>query len=188
MKENIKSSLSKADAFKIIGIVLFLIAIVLVAWFFMYGERTVTGNFNEDSKETTMACKGNDLVYPFFGDDSSVPSTTAVNAIFDTDGVRSIALSHTMRYNDEAEASAKTALHNAAMNISFGENGFNADAFSATYTINKNEARVNLYATKSQLSDISAKYFLLEDFSIASPASQYEEYYQKYGFKCELSE
>lgn len=161
---------------------------MLLIWFFTHGQRTVTGSFTEDSKNTTLTCTGTNLTYPFFVDEDPVRSTTKINVIFNSTGIHSISLNRSMFYNSEAEASSRTGLHNAAMNTSFGENGFNADAFSAAYETTGSESRITLYAIESQFSRVSAKYFMIEDFDIKSSADRYKAYYQKEGFSCDLSE
>lgn len=166
------------------GILLILVAIVLMIIFLLRGETTVTNSTTTEAKNTTLSCSTAGLDYPFFRYDESTSKETKITAIYSGEDFKSIALFQTMYYDDESLVKGSEAQNHAAMNISFGESGLEANAFSAAYSMQDDKMEMSLYATNSDFNTNAGKYFLANGYSYKSAIDKLEKNYEDQGFEC----
>lgn len=167
-----------------IGAILALAAIVLIIMFLLRGETTVTNSDPETVNRTTVSCEVTDLEYPFFRYDNSTKKTTKVTFLFNDDKFKTISLAQTMHYDDSDSVRGSEAQNHAAMNISFGENGLDADAFSASYSMQDDKMIMTLYATGEDFDTNTSKYFLARNYSSRSTLDGLKKNYTEQGFTC----
>ena len=165
-----------------IGIVLILASIVLITWFFLKGQTTVTGDFDEDEYYTSLTCKTEGISYPFFEHDNAIKKETEVTAIFKNDGkLDSIAFTQKMYYANGDKAKGSEAINHASMNKSFGS-VLGPDALNANYYSDETMMRMRLYTSGKEYSSDSRKYFLIDTAS--QTIDNIERNYVGKGFEC----
>ena len=168
-----------------VGLSLVLVAGVLLFWFFMKGETTITGNWPEPELSQSMSCESNNFAYPFFTYDKSTKKSTRINIIFNNDNLYSIALIYNLYLNDAEIISSSEAANHAAMNISFGNNGLEAESLGMDFARLQDSLKMSLYAKSSDINSASAKYFLLDDNdSKAYNVELVKKSYENKGFVC----
>lgn len=169
----------------VIGITLFVIAVILLLWFLLKGETKTTGEWTGAETTKSLSCKADNLPYPVYETGNVLNSTTQVNATFDSDKINSISLLYKASYTSAKIAKAENDALTAAMNINFGKNGMEAFSLNATFNVNDNTTQMSLYANQPDLNDNSVKYFMLDD--LPSKIDDYQKAYQAKGFKCEMT-
>lgn len=179
----------KSNLLVVLSFSLFIFAILVFFVFMMQGTTTTSGGYPENTKNSSILCNNDGLSYPFFRYDESIEKNTEITALFNDGSLKSISLRHTLSYNSESLVTTSEAQNHAAMNISFGNNRLEADAFSARYSKSDNKMIMNLYASQSDLKAANGnRYFLLDRLSIDSSIDQYKDYYEKQGFVCKINE
>jgi len=188
MEEKKKKKKSKTDWLGSIGLTLILTAAALMVWFFLKGETVVTGEYEGGERSTSVSCKAEGINYPIFTFDESTGKTTETTVLFSDGEMKSISLIETLNYPD-IEASRMSESHNhAAMNISFGAAGLNADAFNANYSPQKDKMLMTLYADADEFNEVSAKYFMANGLNKKSTLDEFAKKYAAQGFNCVKTE
>ena len=179
----------KSNLLTVLSFSLCIFAVLVFFVFMMQGKTTTSGGYPENTKDGSIICNNNGLDYPFFRYDESIKKDTEITALFNDENLKSISLRYTLSYSNESLATTSEAQNHAAMNINFGNNQLEADAFSARYSKNGNKMIMNLYASQSDLKTTNGnRYFLLDNLSIDSSIEQYKDYYEKQGFICKINE
>lgn len=167
-----------------IGIILILVAIVLITIFLLRGETTVINNETETERRITVSCEIAGLEYPFFRYDNSIKKTTKVAFLFSNEKFKTISLSQAMYYDDGDLVKNSEAQNHAAMGISFGENGLDANALSSAYSMQADKMVMTLYATENDFNINTSKYFLAQGYSSKSTVDGLKKNYAAQGFTC----
>lgn len=182
---------SKIMIIRIVGVIFVVVAVILAIWFLLNGEKTVTGGYPATEKATALSCTKRDETYSIL--DSKIERTDTkdlkIDAIFNGQELNSIALSYMLYYgNNDLAATGEAKVH-AAMNDSFNENELSPDSLGANYNKMQNNVKMTLYATRSELNDKTAKYFLL-DFSVRNPLTldSMKKHYEGKEFKCDVND
>lgn len=168
----------------VMGIVLILVAAVLLVWFFLHGETKVSGGWPEPEVSVAVVCKSESFEYPFFTYDQSSSKTTEINAVFKDDKLSMLSFIYTLGYGNEAASTESEARNHAAMNISFGNAGLEADALGASYSVLSDAMKFSLSADGNAARGIGARYFMLtggETYNVGRLMANY----QGQGFECE---
>lgn len=184
-KEKHQSKSLDKTAFIIIGIFLFIIAVILLFWFLLNGETKTTGEWTGSKTTESLNCKADGLPYPIYETDNILNSTTQVNTTFDSNKIDSISLLYKASYASAKVAKVENDALTAAMNVNFGKNGMEAFALNATFSVNGDTAQMSLYAKQSDLNNNSVKFFMLDD--LPSTIDDYQKTYQAKGFECEVT-
>ena len=175
------------DLYSIVGIILVLAAVVLLIWFLLKGQTTVEGGFPDPEKTTSISCKASSsFLYPFFKYDNSNGKSTEINATFENDELRKIALIVMMNYGSVEEIEQSEANNHAAMNFSFADAGLGPDAFSSNYARLSSGLKYSISNGADDLYKGGTKYFLLEELN-TSPFKMEDvmSALKKKGFTCE---
>lgn len=182
-----KKTKKKTDWLGSIGLTLILTAIVLIICFFLNGGTTVTGELTGGTRYSSLSCSAEGIIYPFFEFDETTNEKTEVKVLFGEGGMKSISLTQTMYYPDLGTSKASEAHNHAAMNISFGELGYKADAFEANYSVQEDKMIMTLYATEANFDDVSARYFLAKGMDEASTIDDFTKVFNDQGLNCVIS-
>lgn len=166
-----------------IGLLLVAISIISAVLFLLNGETKVTGNWSGSETSESLTCKGSNIDYPVFSSDR-VNSETKINAVFNGDTITSISLLRQETYNNAREAKVQSDSHEFDLNSSFANNGQKAYALNANFSINETRIQMSLYASGNDLSNKTAKYFLL-DVLPSGGVNAYEKQFKNKGFVCE---
>lgn len=170
-------------------IILVLVAIVLVIIYFLHGKTTTTSEKIPNVKSVALSCASDSFIYPIFVYDGSKSRGLEVKMIFSEEELKSISLGYSLLYDSADLVQASEAHNHAAMNISFGKNNLEADAYNAKYTILSDRMRMNLYAPSSKLDETAKLYFLIDgDGTFPKSVQELRKNYESQGFACEISE
>ena len=160
--------------------------IILLLVFSLQGKTTTTGNYPDNISDHSMTCVVNNRKYPFFTYDKSDSQSTTINMIFNNDEIKNISLIHVMNYSSEEMITGSEAFNHAAMNKSFGS-ALGPDALGARYSKLDNAMKMSLFANNSDITDISAKYFLMDlDNANSRGINDYKKNYESKGFDCQI--
>lgn len=155
----------------IAGLMLVLIAIVSIVLFLLFGETRVTGEWSTKPTETAT-CESSEVIYPIFKYNDADSRSLKIITTFVDDILDSVSLTYQLKYNDLALAEKSDAENQAAMNFSFGDNGFNPNAFDAKYSNINGVFQMTLYAKPENLSGSALKYFLLDGLNVTKTYTQ----------------
>ena len=181
----VKKKNKKNTGILIIGTVFVAIIIILLI-FLMQGKTTTSGNYPENVSSHSMTCVVNNVEYPFFTYDKSDSQSTTINMIFSNNKIKNISLIHVMNYSSEEMITGSEAFNHAAMNKSFGS-ALGPDALGARYSKLDNAMKMSLFADNSEITDISAKYFLIDlDNANSRGMDDYKKNYESKKFDCQI--
>ena len=139
-----------------------LIAIVLIIS--LLSQRLVTISDDvEDVYIKSLTCEADNYLYPFFVFDQSIKKEFKIIVTFDEESFKTISLQQMLYYDDDEYIKQSETKNHAAMNISFGENGLEADTLDAVYARRKDGMRFGIYGVREGISDEAMKYFLLDE-------------------------
>lgn len=178
------SRLEKTNRFWVLmwGIFFATLAGLLVFVIFSQNE-TKSGENPEMTSVQSMACESDSIFYPFFTFDESSRKDLKIMVTFDNENFRTISLRQTLYYDDEDLVSQSEGHNHAAMNISFGENGLEADVLDANYATLEEGMRFSLYGVFNKMRPAEMQYFLLDgmkDYDYKTIRAKYEGM----GFAC----
>lgn len=147
-----------------IGISLILTAVVLVLWFLLRGETTVTGGWTESVETVALSCEGNDVNYPIFS--SETKGSVKINAIFGDDKIDTISLIWRAQYeNDQARVEGQVKA-SRAMEEAFVAVGMAIDSLDAVYSgLDDDVFQMSLYGKHKDLDNRTYKFFMLSELT-----------------------
>lgn len=178
---------------KFIGIILIstiIIACVVVLIISMKGETKTSGQNPTSVASESLVCESTEINYPIASYDNSISKKLKIITNFYDGKANAISLAYELFYNNTQQVTASEAHNHAAMNISFGKDGLNADAFNANYSKMENSMKMSLYTNTDNIKPISAKYFMLSvnnTDSLPSTIQEYQTNYEKQSFICNLN-
>lgn len=182
----------KSKRLKTIGVTFVLIAIIVlcVVWVAnIFGGKIVITNTDQTSiKSSSLTCISGDIKYPFFEYDNSTKKQLKIIASFFDNSLKVITLNYELNYDDVNEINRSEAQNHAAMNISFGKNGFSTDAFNANYTKMSDSFRFSLFTEGSNINSNSGRYFMMNTEELPTTLQQYKTFYSGVGFRCVIED
>ena len=188
MKTDSDKKNSKIITLEMFGVVFVIIAVIFAIWFFLNGEKIVSGGFPEVIRLNTLDCKiQNESVYKILGEEKTDSRSLEIKAIYNEQELNSIALTYILYYGDTRSIDIMTPQLKVALDKSFEKDNLSPSALSSNWSSFKNGLELNLYATRSEITDNSAKYFLL-DFGVKNPLTldSMKDAYEKNGFLCKV--
>lgn len=153
----------------------------------MNGETKTSGQNPDSIRGQSLHCESPTMPYPFYSYDESKSKNLKIVTNFYDDVINSIYLVYTLYYDSPQQIIASEANNHADMNISFGKNGLEPDAYNAHYSTIENALKMSLYAKESNINQIAAKYFMIDlqgQTFLPTNLNEYEENYEKQGFVC----
>lgn len=143
---------------------IFLLAVAVVVVVAMMSQRqTKSGSNPEEVKVQSLTCESDNVIYPFLKYDNSVQKNLKIIATFDGDKIDTISLTQMLYYADEETVIQSEGENHAGMNMSFGENGLEADALEANYAKLKDGLRFGIYGVYDKMTEAEMQYFLLNN-------------------------
>ncbi len=175
----------RANRFWVLVWSIFFAIFAIVIAISLASQRGVKKGENPDAIYlSSLTCESNEYIYPFFTFDESVKSELRIIAIFGDNEFKTISLQQTLYYDDDESVAASEAVNHAAINISFGDNGLEADALGANFANTQGGMRFGLYETREKIEDEYMQYFLLDE----AGGYDYEHVkraYEELGMTCE---
>lgn len=127
-------------------------------------------------------CTKSNLDYDYFKTYNAIGNTAKIMLISNNNKIEKISMVLEYNYQDEKDASANLSLMQASMNHSPALAREGNRSVSISYHSNNQLAKMILYADAKDLSDESAKIFMLSKRSIDT--SYLLTYYSEIGFRC----
>ena len=187
-----KSKLTK----KIIILVIFLVLVIglVILLVNLLGEKvTYTSTDNKSTASTSLICETNstDVDGAFFDVKDSKNATQQLKAIFNSKKIDSLSYSATINYDNYETAKKREAELHFKYGSYMQDNGKEMTDYSPNFSVNDQEVKINLYATKKQIIPETARIFLINAtesaFDNFSPNSL-KALYESKGFDCEIKE
>lgn len=178
--------IDKKGRLYVVGLMFILVAIVLMVVFFLNGETWVNGSWEGIKVTETVTCESDAVAYPIFSYNNADGRLLRIVATFTNKTLDNISLMYQLKYSNTTLAEKSDAENQAAMNISFGNNGFHAYAFNTKFSNINGVFQMTLYAKSEELNDNALKYFLLDDLQDAGRITQDSvmEVHAGNGFNC----
>ncbi len=181
---------------KIIILVIFLALVVglVILLVNLLGEKvTYTSTDNKSTVTTSLICKTDsiDVGDAFFDVKDSKNATQQLKAIFDDKKIGSLSYNATINYENYETAKKREAELHFKYGSYMQDNGKEMTDYSPNFSVNEQEVKINLYASKKQITPETAKIFLINAtesaFDNFSPNSL-KVLYEGKGFDCEIKE
>lgn len=168
--------------FKLIGVILITVAIILTLWLLLRGQTNVAGEHPEPDVSKSLVCINDDFEYFAFSATDAIKTDTHIIAVFVGDELSSISLTQKYFYNSSSEAMAEKSRFQVSVEKSFSGSSLGYRALGANYAAIDNMLRMSLSANSDEINMNSKKYFLIED----SPNTifEYKKNYEKQNFTC----
>lgn len=131
----------------------------------------------------SVTCESSDISYPFFTYTDVLTKNLRIVMTHSDGEMRSISLQYNLSYADTDKMIKSEAYNHAAMNLKYGEDNLEADAFNSVYAMMDKDLRFSLYALKEEIGTKGKKYFLIDkvdDYNI----DRIQQEYGKLGLKC----
>lgn len=175
------------SVFSLMGVICIIAAVVLIAIFMLRGETT---SIDSGSIETaqSLACKGDNLIYPYSEGIDAEKRSLKINVILNNDELSSVSLIYKIYPKDASAIQQNTTNLHIAVNKSFGESGLGTDALGATYSSLADSVQMTFYAEARSINGVTAKYFLLENTSGNYVKDAIMQAYSNKGLSCILEE
>lgn len=153
----------RANRFWVLVWSIFFAIFAIVITISLASQRGVKRGENPDAVYlSSLTCESDEYVYPFLVFNESVRSELRIIAVFGDNEFKTISLQQMLYYDDDESIKASEASNHAAMNISFGDNGLEADALGANFARIQGGMRFGLYETRDKIDDEYMQYFLLD--------------------------
>lgn len=170
--------------------IVLLVVVIVVVVIKMHGEVKTSGSTPADVTAQSLLCESNIVKYPIFTYGNANSRNTKINASFYDNKLNSISLTYTLYYDNADRIKASDANNHAAMNISFGSDGLDADAFNAHYSRMSDSLQMGIYASSTEFNSVAAKYFLIEqkeDKNLPQTLTDFQKAYAEKGFNCKVN-
>lgn len=170
----------------ILGGTIFAIAMLLK------GNTITSGDFPGPTKSDYLVCQKKNPEYGIIELRNPLESEAKVTfLILESGAISSASLTYTSSYENERDAYDSRNVTNGAFNNALTDSGFGTGAFSNKFTLYDNKLIITLAAPKGEITEKSAKFFMMKnvdnfDFMKAT-VSDYQKIYEQQGFFCETS-
>ena len=191
MEEKTSKKGLKAATMITLGVLLIVVAVFLLIWFLLNGEKTVTGGYPGAEKVVALSCLKQNETHPVLKDqdDKTEVKDLRIDAIFSGQELNSIALMYMLYYNNAEQINVNEPKLHIALNNAFSKDDLSPDAFSANYNKLPEGLKITFYATRSEVTENAAKYFLL-DFAKRNPLTldSMKKNYEEKDFVCSIND
>lgn len=172
----------------LIVFLLFIVAIILIILWLLHGKTTTSGQYPENISNESLTCISKNTKYEKTSWVDSDDKELKINAIFNgTESLKTISLIYTLNYADESEAYYAEAKSHAQLNDSFAAVGYDVRKFDNKFARYNNKLIISLTASKSEIDEYSAVYFMLpieaDGFKLKT-LSDYKRAYETQDFFC----
>ncbi len=183
--EEVSKKKKKVNYEILIGLLLLIAAAVFIIIFLVNGQTKVTGEFPEDEFMISTSCEADNVVYPFFKNNSS-KEKASIKIVSNDKKIDTLSLVYYLYYDTEDEITKSRDENHYAMNVSFDQAGLEPDALGANYSRLADSFKFSLFAKANILNSKTAKFFLLDGID-GNDGLKYDtavSMYKSQGFKC----
>lgn len=167
---------------RVLGAILIVVAFILMVWFLVRGQTSVSISNPEDIAVQSLNCTLSGVKYPMATYDGSVDKKITINAVFENSKIDSISLVYLLNYDDPSLPKKSETVNHAKMNEAFSESGIRGDTLSANYSYDTEYFRLSLYARGGAYGYNTARFFMLD--AALSSMDEIKANYEKQGFSC----
>ena len=118
----------------LIGILLIVASVVLIIWFFLKGEVTVTGSYPKPETSDSITCIGADIPYPYFRTDGVSKTIINVTGVFEDDKLSTISLIYSIYYSNPNDVNRNIAVNQANINLATQADGLGSNIFNIHFS------------------------------------------------------
>lgn len=170
----------------LIGILLIVASVVLIIWFFLKGEVTVTGSYPKPETSDSITCIGADIPYPYFRTDGVSKTIINVTGVFEDDKLSTISLIYSIYYSNPNDVNRNIAVNQANINLATQADGLGSNIFNIHFSEFSDHIDARFYAEAKDITARSSKYLMLNSALEHDTYSKslVEKIYTKQGLDC----
>ena len=155
-------------------------------------KTTVTTTTDDITSSSSLYCttKSKDIPDAFFNLSDAESAEQAIKVIFKNNKIDNIAYNSTTVYENAELAKKREAELNVKYGLYMQDNGKQMTEYSQNFSTNDTNVKISLFATMKQLTNATAKIFLIDtNDSLSSYTSKVlSTLYKSKGFSCEAKE
>ena len=173
----------------IAGILLVIAAVVLIIWFFLRGETTVSGNYPDPVTSRSLSCVGNNIPYPFFDDSNTTKTEIQTTSVFSENKLESTSLIYSLYYTDTSSIDGAEGINHAKINLATQSEGLGSDIFYLHFSKLNDRLEARLYAKADEINNKNSKYLMLNGLTEGSVYTEnlVKTIYESQGLKCSIN-
>lgn len=174
---------------KIIGILLFLLALTAIIIWLLRGKTTTNGQYPANITNESLNCSSLSIEYPKISRRSAKSTELKMTMVFSgTEKLVSGSLRYILRYDNHSEAVNSEAVNHANFGTELASRNLKFTEFDNKFTILDNVLEVSLRASASSVNEFSADFFLIDTKNeLPKTLEEYRKNYESQGFTCETS-
>ena len=145
----------------VLFLLLLAIIVAVIIWL-LHGQTVTSGKYPENIKNESLTCISSQIQYEKTSWIDSEEKELKINAIFNgEESLKTLSLIYTLTFESESDAYYAEAKSHAQLNEGFAAVGYDVRKFSNKFSRYDNQLIITLTATKTELDEYSASYFLL---------------------------
>lgn len=148
--------------YRLIGLLLIIVATVAAILFLLNGKTTISEKGEIIETVQSISCGGNNTSYPYTGIGSTDRQSIRVDFILNNDRINTASLTYQVSTGSNSVEKTTTNI-NITINKYFAEDDLEHNALNATFSSLSDSTQMTLYAKTKDITNTTAKYFLLED-------------------------
>lgn len=168
-----------------LGIVAIIVAVVLVLVMLMQGSTKTSGEFPEPEETESITCVKDGAVLSVLDTRNATRLQTKATAVFVKDKMDNISIQYSMGYGSEEGVKDSRNINHVKMNLATQDEGLGPDIFNLRFTSLGNDLEVRMYAEAEKITNVSAKYLMLEQLAGNYSMNAVKSNYVSQGFTCE---
>ncbi len=182
MEEKKKKSVSTWPIVIMIMVALVLVATVLIIQ--MQGTTTTSGSFPEPQSTDSLTCTNNSEVLSILEPRNALSKSTKVVATFSRDKMESISVNYSLKYSTATDTRDSENVNHVKMNQSTQNAGLGPDIFNLHISNLSDGLEIRMFAEVDDITNVSAKYLMLEQANGSYSKSSVKNNYVSQGFNC----
>ena len=168
-----------------LGILAIIAAVVLVLMILTQGSTKTSGGFPEPEETESITCTKGGEVLSLFDTKNATSLGTKVTATFEKGKMKTISVNYSMKYDSEEAKKDSINTNHVKINLATQEEGLGYDIFNLRTTSVGNELDMRMYTEAEKITNVSAKYLMLEQAAGNYSMSSVKSNYVSQEFKCE---
>lgn len=182
MEEKKKKSVPTWPIVIMIMVALVLVATVLIIQ--MQGTTTTSGSFPEPESTESITCTNDSEVMSIFDASGATSKKTRVVAIFEKGKLDHISVTYSLSYDSVGAIKDSSNINQNKINLATQNEGLGADIFNLHFSKLSSSLEITMYAEAKDISNVSAKYLMLDQASGSYSETNIKKIYTSQGFKC----
>ncbi len=166
------------------GTILTGIAFVLVIWFFLHGETSVSGSFPSAESYDSVTCEGTNTPHDILDTNGADKTTTRVIATFSNNILSTISFSYSIYLDNASKINSSEVKNRANINLQSGQGNFDVNTINPHLNKFNDRLEVRFYAEAKDLTLNSIKYLLLSTYYPDYTEQEILDNYTSLGLNC----